>query len=404
MAGHEYRTVHATLQKNKGKWVVSGRVYNPNTGKTEQRMKSTGFRIKDNTVRKAEAVMREIVEAWEAEANAEPITRDPLFSEYISKWLLTAEATKRQNTALSYRQYADKHIIPALGGCRVREITRQQLQDFCNDKLKAGLSVNSVKKFFVVINGALRDAVIDGIIPANPGGNNIRYPQAKKFEGKAYEPEQVAKLLDAAEAEGEPFHSGIVLAVIYGLRRSEICGLRWKDIDFDAGCLEVRNTVTQNGHLKIDSEQTKTRTSRRTIDLIQSTIPFLRGLKATQERSGLTLDKVCRWPDGAEVRPDYLTRRTGQIMKRCGLEKIRLHDLRHTAATLLAREASPKQVQSFLGHSDLDMTLGLYAHLLEPDRQATAGIMDGILKKSVFCYAKRYADDNETDNAERESA
>lgn len=163
---------------------------------------------------------------------------------------------------LSYRQYANIHILPAFGGYKVREITRPMLQDFCNEKLKT-LSVNSVKKIFVPINGVLDDAVLDDIISANPGGKNIRFPQAKKFEGKAYAPEQVARLLEGATAEGEPIHSAIVLAVIYGLRRSEICGLRWKDVDFDAGCLYVR--------------------------------------------------------------PDFLTHRIGKVMEKYGLERIRLH-------------------------------------------------------------------------------
>ena len=225
-----YRTVHATLQNNRGVWVVSGRVYDPNIGKSRQRTKSTGFKVKDCTKRKALEAMREIVAMWEDGANAAPIKRDPLFSEYAEKWLQTKESTARANTALSYRQYLDIHILPAFGDYKVQEITRQMLQDFCNEKLKK-LSVNSVKKIFVPLNGALDDAVIDDIIPANPG-KNIKFPQAKKFEGAAYTPEQVARLLEGAEAEGEPMHCAIILAVVYGLRRSEICGLRWQDIVF----------------------------------------------------------------------------------------------------------------------------------------------------------------------------
>ena len=263
------------------------------------------------------------------------------------------------------------------------------LQDYANEKLKT-LSVSSVKKQFLVINGALTDAAIDDVIVENPAGKNIRFPQAKKYEGKAYTPEQVASLLDAAEKEGEPIRAAMVLAVIYGLRRSEICGLRWKDVDFDAKRLYVRHTKTQNGQLVIEADQTKTPKSRRTIDLIESTVPYLRNLKQTQKDSGLALDKVCVWADGQEVRPDFITRRTGQIMKKYGLEKIRLHDLRHTAITLLiAAGATPKQAQVFAGHSDTDMTMGVYAHLFEEDRSETSRIMDSVLKNSVFCCDKR---------------
>lgn len=168
--------------------------------------------------------MRDIVEAWEAEANAEPEKPDPLFSEYIERWLDKKSVTRRANTALSYRQYADLHVLPALGGYKVRELTLQVLQDYAAEKLKK-LSVRSVRKFFIVISGALLDAVRDGIIPANIA-EYVEFPEAEKFEGKAYTPEQVSALLDAAAQEGEPIRAALTLAVVYGLRRSEICGLR----------------------------------------------------------------------------------------------------------------------------------------------------------------------------------
>lgn len=385
MAGR--RTVKGSLIDDRGIWTVRARVYDPNSGKVRQRVKSLGLRVKDNTKRRAQDAMKIIVQQWEAEANAAPAKREPFFSEYVEKWLERKESTRRANTALSYRQYAELHICPALGQYRVCDITRQQLQEYCNQKLKV-LSVSSTKKQFIIIRGALTDAVLDDVIASNPA-QYVEFPETKKFEGKAYTPEQVSALLDAAAQEGEPIRAALMLAVVYGLRRSEICGLRWKDIDFDGGKLYVRNTRTQNGTLVIEAEQTKTKKSRRTIDLIESTVPYLQELKQTQEQSGLTPGKVCVWPDGQIVRPDFITRRTGQIMKKYGLERVRLHDLRHTAITLLlAAGATPKQAQGFAGHSDIDMTMNVYGHLLEADRKATSAIMDDILKKSVFCSGK----------------
>ncbi|MDE7242905.1 MAG: site-specific integrase [Oscillospiraceae bacterium] len=194
--------------------------------------------------------------------------------------------------------------------------------------------------------------------------------------------------MDAVAQEGEPIRAAVTLAVCYGLRREEICGLRWRDIDFEAKKLYVRNTVTQNGVLKIEAERTKTEKSRRVIDLIDSTIPYLVSLKQTQQRQGIALNKVCVWPDGREVQPNYITHRTKRIMEKYGLERIRVHDLRHTAASLLATRATPKQVQEFLGHEDISTTMNVYTHLLDADRKMTSGIMDGILKNSVFCSEK----------------
>lgn len=140
--------------------------------------------------------------------------------------------------------------------------------------------------------------------------------------------------------------------------------------------------------MRIEAERTKTDRSRRAIDLIDSTVPYLANLKETHQKNGLTLDKVCTWPDGRAVRPDYITSKTRRVMKAYGLERIRVHDLRHTAASLLATQATPKQIQDFLGHEDISTTMNIYTHLQDEDRKATSGIMDRILKNSVFCSEK----------------
>lgn len=380
------KTVKGALYNDNGTWTVRARVFDPMTGKVKQRSKSTGFKVKDSTKRKAEQTMREIVAAWEKDANTVPMKHDPLFSEYIKKWLDRKSFSRGKNTVLSYKDYASKHILPALGGLKIRSMTLQHLQSYYNSKLD-NLSVNTLRKHHVVISGALLDAVRDGIITTN-FADYVEFPRRQKYEGKAYTPEQVAELLDAVEQEGEPIRVGVTLAVCYGLRRSELLGLRWRDIDFDAKTLSVRNTVTKYRDSVVEAEQTKTKRSYRTIDLIESTIPYLLQLKQTQEQDGLTLDKVCVWPDGRAVRPDYITARTSRIMEKHGLEHIRVHDLRHTAATLLASRATLKQVQEFLGHEDISTTGNIYAHLMDRDRKATSDIMDGVLRDSVFCSEK----------------
>lgn len=377
------KPVKGSLCEDKGTWVVRARVYDPTTGKTRLRSKSTGLKTKDSTKRKALQMMEEIVKQWEREANAEVPKADPLFSDYYRKWIDEQTLRLRANSIKSYEDYARVHILPALGDLKIRQLNLQIILHYFKLKLDV-LSVDSLKKHKVVITGVIGLAARDGIIPAD-FTKDVKLPAAKKFEGKAYTVQQVAELLSAAEKEGEPIHAAIILAVCYGLRRSEICGLRWSDIDFDKKVLNVRNTKTQNGALVIEDEHTKTAKSRRTIDLIESTIPYFAELKEQQEQAGFSLGKVCRQTNGKEPRLDYISRRTKQIMKKYDLECIRLHDLRHTAATLLATRATPKQVQSFLGHEDISTTLNTYTHLLETDRKITSGIMDDILKDGVFC-------------------
>lgn len=267
-------------------------------------------------------------------------------------------------------------------------MTIQDLQGYYEEKLKV-LSVRSLKKQHCVVSGALYEAEIDQLIPAN-FAKDFKFPKATKFEGKAYTEDQVAALLAAVEKEGEPIRAAITLAVCYGLRREEVCGLRWQDIDFGAGKLCVRNTVTQNGALKIEVERAKTQKSRRTIPLIESTVPYLKQLKRIQEQHGLDLDKVVAWLEGRSVRPDYISSKTRRVMKAYGLGHIRLHDLRHTAVSLLAatRKVTPKQMQEFLEHEDIITTLNIYTHVQDEDRKAASGVMDSILKDSVFCSEK----------------
>lgn len=378
----EKKTVRGTLVDDRGIWVVRARVYDPATGKTRQRTKSTGFKVKDSTKRKAELAMRGIVAKWENEANSEVIKNDPLFKEYVEKFLVKKETSRRANTAKSYRDYARVHILPALGNMRIRDMRLSDLQDYFRIKLET-LSVVSLRKHLVVISGALLDAARDGIIKSN-FAKDVELPTAKKFEGKSYNAEQVGKLLEGAKSAGEPLQAAVILGAIYGLRREEICGLRWQDVDFEAGQIYIRHTLTQNGALILETDDTKTNSSRRTIAFVPGTEDYFRTLKQKHIAAGLTLDKVCVWPDGREVRPNYLTHAVPKLMKNCGLPKIRLHDLRHTAASLLATKAKPKQVQGFLGHEDISTTMGLYAHLLDRDRQETSTIMREVLGQSVL--------------------
>ena len=370
-----------SLQQDKGYWVVRARVYDPVRRKYRQRSKSTGIKTKEHRKREAERMKPDILANWEAETQAalHPVPDDPLFGDYIWKYLERAAKEVKETTVKSYHDYARVHVLPALGDKRVREMRPRHLQEFLDDLLdRKGLTVSSAKKIFTVINGALDEAVLDDVIAVN-FASSVRYPKAEKRKGNAYSPEEFGVLLRAAQEAGEPLYAAIVLGGCYGLRRSEALGLRWSDIDLEAKTLSVRNTVTQNGTLRVEEEKTKTKASRRTITLLEETIPYFRKLKQMQVQSGLTLDKVCVWPDGREVRGDYLTRAMPKLAKSVGLPELRYHDLRHTAASMLVRVATPKQVQEFLGHEDISTTLNIYVHQNEKDRKKTSELMDEIL-------------------------
>lgn len=383
VAGQEKKRVKASLQEDRGYWVVLGRVFDPETGKTRQRSKSTGLPTKGNHKREAQEAMREIVKQWEDEANRAIRTGGPLFGDYVRRWLERKEKLRiKQTTLENYRDHARLHIMPRFGNMPVAEITVEDLEDFYTDFLTTH-TVNTAKKVNLVVSGAFREAIKEGIIPTNPAdSDHMEFPHEQKFEGAFYTEKEVAALLAAARQEGEPIYAAVVLAALYGLRRSEVLGLRWQDVDFVKKTLTISNTFVTRGHVQIEEVRTKTKESHRVIDLVPSTVTYLQELKKGQQAAGIVPLKVVAWPDGNQVRPDYITRKTQQVMEKAGLPVIRFHDLRHTAASLLAPMVSPQQLQHFMGHSDISVTFGTYAHFLDRERRDTSAKMEQIIGDS----------------------
>lgn len=382
------KTVKGSLHDEDGTWVVRARVFDPVSRKVRNRSKSTGLKVKDKTKRRAEQAMREIVAVWEQEANQEPPKEPPkrgiLFAEYINGWLSSKDLSVRANSAKSYRDYATVHILPALGNYPVGDISWRVLQEFC-DRMLANHTKSTVKKFFIVIRGALDDAVRDDAIQASPE-HLVKWPKAERVKkARALTMDEVSRLLEAAEQAGEPIRAAITLALFYGLRRSEVCGLRWMDIDFSKGTMHIQHTVTQNGTVLLDDDHTKTNGSNRVLTLVGQTVPYLKRLRTEQMKSGLLTDKVVAWPDGRAMRPDGVTRMFNTLLRNSGIEKARFHDLRHTAATMLANAGiPPKQLQAFLGHDDIEMTLGVYVHTPDNAAAETSNRMDETMRTIRF--------------------
>ena len=375
--------IKASLVDDKGIWRVRARVPDPLTGQVKQVSRTTGYRIADHTRRRAEQKMKEIVAELEKAANAEVIQDDPLFSETVKRWREHKAATLRESTMTAYDYNINKHILPRLGNLRTREITMYHIRKFYDDLLKTH-KVKTVRKIHLIVSGAMEDAVVNRIRSDNPA-SHIKLPKAEKYTGAALSGGDLDKLLRYLDTAAEPIKTAMLLAVIAGLRREEVCGLRWQDVDLETETLHIQNTVVQNAGQIWELERTKTPKSNRLLSIGDYLSDHLRALKATQEAAGLVLDKVCRWPDGREVKPAYISHTQAKVMEACGVTRIRFHDLRHTAGTYLAKHATPKQAQAFLGHEDISTTMNIYVHADDEDRAAAANIMDGLIKKSLSC-------------------
>ena len=385
MANHESTW---NLVEDKGTWVVRVRIWNPNTGKYTQKSKTTGLKVKDKTKNRAKKlapeIASEVVKAFRREVGCDSARHMETFKDYVEEWVSFRKRSTWANTAMSYRGYAEKHIIPKLGGYKVQEIDWRILQRFCDNLLKTHKCA-SVRKYMIVVSGALKDAMKDGVIDTNPADLVELPKKEERFEAHALTKEEANMLLEASKDAKEPLRAAIMLGLCYGLRRSEVCGLRWIDIDFQQKTMRIRHTVTQNGDMILDEDHTKTKRSNRTLVLLDETIPYLKELLAKQKEAGLVMDKVVAWMNGKKVQPNSITRMFNTFLRKRGMGHIRFHDLRHTAATLLANNGTQlKVLQNFLGHNDVKVTLGVYTHDPENAGAQAASSMGQVFKKT-FC-------------------
>jgi integrase len=229
------------------------------------------------------------------------------------------------------------------------------------------LSAQTVLHHHTMLHGALRHAVRTGLIPRNPA-DAVEPPRPRRYEARTLTAEEAQTLLRAIA--GTRWHAFVALAVTAGLRRGELLGLRWSDLDLDAGRLSVRQQVLRvRGQTTI--EPVKTARSHRPVALSAGMAAVLREHRARQEEARraageLWQDHGLVFPrgDGRPANPSTVTHEFADLLERAGLPHVRLHDLRHTMATLLlAAGAHPKVVQERAGHATVDITLDLYSHV-----------------------------------------
>ena len=367
-----------SLTVSHGKYFVVVRMPD-SSGKLKQKWINTNIPANGKNKRKATQKMYEILVQLNEQQGI--LADDYSFTDWIERWMNVKEGEIRANSLEMYRFYIDKHIKPFFDGkkCTVKSIKPADIQAYYTAKTQEGLSGNTLLKHHCVIKGALDMAVRENLIYRNPTSLIIR-PKKKKFVGKAYTGAQAKMLITAVE--DDPIRIAVILGLFYGLRRSEACGLRWSDIDFDAGTMHICNTIVRE-KTRIEHEETKSEASRRTLALIPSTIPYLMQLQQEQERYPAHDPQMhlCRSrKTGKPVAPDYVSQRFKKILKDNGLPEIRFHELRHTAGSLLLQNgANMKQIQEYLGHGQISTTFDIYAHLDMEGKKQTADVMGAAL-------------------------
>lgn len=326
---------------------------------------------------------RKMQEMWrELEQEAQLKGPKQTVKDYLNYWLEEVYKSKLRITSYAlYRRHVDNHLIPGLGHIQLQSLTVDHVQAFYLEKLQKGLKPSTVRLFHAILNDALRDAVRSKRLATNVC-SVVNLPRLIRHEIEPLSKEQAQQLLEAAKEHR--LLCLLTLALATGMREGELLALHWQEIDLGKRVLQVRHTVDYIYHYGIVTGEPKTESGRRSIALPQFAVDELRRHRERQlqvrEKAGEKWEEhglVFTNRNGRYVSRTYLRILFKKLLKKAGLPDIRFHDLRHSAATILLSMGVPaKVVQEILGHSNISITLNIYAHVLPGMQEEAMGKMD----------------------------
>lgn len=301
-----------------------------------------------------------------------------LFSDFIKEWLEMMRTKVEQTTYSTYKINIEKSVIPFFEArhCTIQDLEKhpKHIQDYYQSMLDAGISPTTVIRRHANVRKCLQYAFQLGLIKSNPA-DRVEKPRKAQYKATIYNRDELEQLFKVSR--GDPLELAIILGAFYGLRRSEIVGLKWDAIDFEKKTFTIRHTVVEvkeDGRTKIvQKDTTKTKSSCRTLPLVLPFERILLQIKKQQEINRTVcgscycnryLDYIYVNSIGELIRPNFLTQHFEILLEKNHLKKIRFHDLRHSCASLLyANGVSLKEIQEWLGHSDISTTSNIYTHL-----------------------------------------
>ena len=344
---------------------------------------TTGISVQGNNKRKAEAERKRLLAEWETKMPEN--YQDELFSDYLLEWLETRKYSIAETTYHGYKIQIENQICPYFRehNIKLNDLKPMDIQRFYNQKLKDGkgqkgktTSGNTIRHYHANIHRALKDAVMLGRIYDNPA-EKVMLPKKDRHEAGFYTADELKKLMEVVK--GTKLEIPVFVASWFGLRRGEICGLRWQDIDLVNMVLSVNGVITDKGE-KSQTENLTYRQNAKTSSSIRSfPIPakvkeFLEVLKTKQESNqdlpGMEYNKkwngfICVDELSNLIQPEYISYTFPKFLEKNGFKIIRFHDLRHTNVSLLVNQGiDMKRIQSWTGHADYSTTANTYAHLL----------------------------------------
>jgi integrase len=372
-------------RRSASSWTVIVSYQDAGTGKRRQL-----WRAVKGTKKQAEQELVRLLS--ERDSGLERPTGRQTVAQYLERWLADYVATSvAPSTAMHYRRLVRRVLVPALGGVELTALRPQQIQALYSRLLRegrhdgaGGLSAKSVLRIHQVLHAALHHAVRWQVLVRNPA-DAVQPPRAGRRELTVPAAADVARLVAAADET--PIGPLVRMAVWTGMRRGELLGLRWRDVDLPAGVAHVQQTAQRISGQGWVFRQPKTRLSRRAVSLSPETVRMLAAHRKVQLEARLLAGSA--WQDmdlvfssalGTPVEPGTVARTWGRVLEAAGVGHVRWHDLRHAHATLmLSAGVHPKVVSERLGHASVGITLDTYSHVLPGIQAAAAEALDAVL-------------------------
>ena len=369
--------------------------------KEKRQWRSTGLSVKNNK-RRAQSIMEERLREFEKEAEEQNRlqgwgldvhTKDLLFADLMNQWMERKERALSPATVEGYRRILHRaEPFFRQSGVAVKDVTPALIERylrFLEDEVRPPISPNTMRKHLVLLRSVFSEYIKDGVLMYNPA-KRVAMPKPIPYEAQTYSADEIRSLME--KLEGNELQDVVYLAAFYGLRRSEVSGIRWEDIDFENRCLYIRHKILETHldgeHQLLQTNQLKTEASRRTYRLTESMVKRLleRRQRVTESQKlwGNSYDHtydayVFVLQDGSLLTPDKISNRFRSFIKNNNPKKIIFHDLRHSCATMLLREGfTLQEIQRYLGHAAYQTTLR-YAHLDTACRSSASDRMENLI-------------------------